>query len=53
MATNSLTGDFQAIFQIATLQLNALLATLHQNGATPDASLQLLHSVNVAVGRLR
>ena len=50
MATNSLTGDFQAIFQIATLQLNALLATLHQNGAIPGASLQLLHSVNVSVG---
>ena len=31
---NNLTGDFEAVVQVSIRQLNGLLATLHQNGAT-------------------
>jgi hypothetical protein len=41
---NSLTGDYEAAVQIAIRQINGLLGTLHQNGATADAALQLPHS---------
>src|SRR5271163_716473 len=42
--SNPLTGDYEANLQIAIRQLNGLLGTLHQNGATPNAALQLIHS---------
>jgi peroxiredoxin len=47
---NPLTGDFDAVVQIAVRQLNALLATLHQNGAGSDTTLKLLHSVSLRIG---
>ena len=50
MATNQLTGDFDAVVQIALRQINGLLATLHQNGANENAPLRLLHSVRLPVG---
>ncbi len=50
---NPLTGDFDAVVQIATRQINGLLATLHQNGASADAPLKLLHSARTQVGELR
>jgi peroxiredoxin len=47
---NPLTGDFDAVVQIAVRQLNGLLATLHQNGAGTDTTLKLLHSVSLRIG---
>jgi peroxiredoxin len=46
---NSLTGDYEAVVQIAIRQINGLLATLHQN-ADDDAPLKLLHSTSVRIG---
>src|SRR5262245_31293519 len=51
--SNSMTGDFEAAVQLAIRQINGLLATLHQNGATEDAPLKLLHSASVKVGEPR
>jgi hypothetical protein len=45
---NVLTGDYEAVLQIAIRQINGLLGTLHQNGATQDAALKLLHSTTGA-----
>jgi peroxiredoxin len=47
---NNLTGAYEAVVQLAVRQINGLLATLHQRGATEDAPLKLLHSVTAAVG---
>jgi hypothetical protein len=46
---NPLTGDYEAALQIATRQINGLLGTLHQNGATADAVLQLPHSETLRI----
>lgn len=50
---NPLTGDFEAVVQVAASQLNGLLGTLHQNGSSSDAPLRLLHSVRTRVGDVR
>jgi peroxiredoxin len=42
--TNALTGDYEAVFEIAIPQLNGLLGTLHQNGGIPGATLVTPHS---------
>lgn len=34
--TNKLTGSYDAVAQISRRQLNGLLASLHQNGASED-----------------
>ncbi len=47
---NPLTGDFDAVVQFAVRQVNALLATLHQNGMGADTPLKLLHSERVRIG---
>jgi peroxiredoxin len=47
--TNALTGDYEAVFEIAIRQINGLLGTLHQNGATPGADLQTPHSSTARV----
>jgi len=47
---NNLTGDFEAVLQVGVRQINGLLATLHQNGASDDAPLELLHSATLRVG---
>ena len=47
---NKLTGDFDAVVQLRTDALNRLLATLHQNGASPDASPSFPHSFSIRVG---
>src|SRR5271166_1299248 len=47
--SNSLTGDYEAVLQIAIRQVNGVLGTLHQNGATPNAALQLLHSTTLQI----
>ena len=46
---NSLTGDYEAVLQIAIRQINGVLGTLHQNGAIKDAALKLPHST---IGRI-
>jgi peroxiredoxin len=47
---NNLTGDYEAVVQVSTRQINGLLATLHQNGAQENAPLKLLHSATFRVG---
>lgn len=47
---NALTGDYDAVLQVAVRQINGLLATLHQNGAHERAALKLLHSSSIRVG---
>jgi peroxiredoxin len=42
--TNALTGDYEAVFEIAIPQLNGLLGTLHQNSGIPGATLVTPHS---------
>jgi hypothetical protein len=46
---NALTGDYEAVLQIAIRQINGLLAAIHQNAAT-DAALKLLHSTTLRIG---
>jgi len=50
---NGLTGDNEAVIQIAVRQVNGLLATLHHSGATEDAPLKLLHSVSMRLDEPR
>lgn len=50
---NNLTGDYEAVVQVSTRQINGLLATLHQNGAQENAPLKLVHSATVRVGDRR
>jgi peroxiredoxin len=47
---NPLTGGYEAVVQIAVRQIDALLGTIHQNAATPDPVLKLLHSAAMRVG---
>ncbi len=47
---NNLTGAYEAVVQVAVRQINGLLASLHQNGASDDAPLKVLHSASVRVG---
>jgi peroxiredoxin len=46
---NPLTGDYEAVVQLAIWQIDALLGALHQN-ADPNAPLKLLHSATARVG---
>jgi peroxiredoxin len=46
---NPLTGDYEAVVQIAIRQINGLIGTLHQN-TTADSALKLLHSTTVRIG---
>ena len=36
---NALTGDYEAVLQIAPRQINGVLGTLHQNEASEDAAI--------------
>src|SRR3954469_13505341 len=47
---NNLTGGFDAVVQLAVRQINGVLATLHQNRASDDAPLKLLHKASLRVG---
>jgi peroxiredoxin len=49
---NPLTGDYQAVVQIAMRQINGLLGALHQN-ADQNAALKLLHSTSSRIGDTR
>jgi peroxiredoxin len=46
---NPLTGDYEAVVQIAIRQINGLIGTLHQN-TTEDSALKLLHSSTLRIG---
>ena len=37
---NSLTGDYEAVLEIAIRQINGVLGTLHQNGASGTLPLE-------------
>ncbi len=50
---NNLTGDYDALLLVRVKTINAILATLHQNGVCEDASPTLLHSATVRVGGRR
>ena len=47
---NNMTGDFDAVVQVAVRQINGVLATLHQNGVNDDAPLKLLHNATLRIG---
>ncbi len=51
---NNLTGDYEAVIQVAVRQINGLLATMHQNGAEGSGqSPSFPHTVrNLRVGAL-
>lgn len=48
--SNPLTGNHEAVVEVAVRQINGLLGTLHQNGAIEDAVLKLLHSATLRIG---
>ena len=48
--SNELTGDFEAAVEISIEALNRILATLHQAGASEEASPKLLHEIIARVG---
>jgi peroxiredoxin len=49
---NNLTGDYDAVFQISTQQVNGILATMHQRRIDPTASPSFPHSIRFQVGDL-
>jgi peroxiredoxin len=46
---NPLTGEYEAVVQVAIRQINGLIGTLHQN-TTEDSALKLLHSTTLRIG---
>lgn len=46
---NPLTGNYDAVVQVAFRQINGLVAALHQHGLDEDAELKLLHSLRLRV----
>src|SRR5215831_5976069 len=48
--TNPLTGDYEAVLQVAIRQITGLLATLHQNGVQRDNPMTLPHSETTRIG---
>ena len=49
---NGLTGDFEAAVEVSVEAINRILATLHQSGASEEASPKLLHAITARVGSL-
>ncbi|MCG6859910.1 MAG: TlpA family protein disulfide reductase [Chromatiaceae bacterium] len=47
---NNLTGDYEAVAEVRVKAINGILATLHQNGASKDASPSFLHCAVMQVG---
>jgi hypothetical protein len=47
---NKLTGSYDAVAQISRRQLNGLLASLHQNGASDQPPLRLGHNAVLRIG---
>ncbi len=50
--SNALTGDYDAVVEVNVETLNRVLASVHHNGAAPEASPTFLHSVTVRTGRI-
>jgi peroxiredoxin len=50
---NPLTGDYEAVVQLAIRQINGLLGSLHQQGISETAKLKLLHRGAMRIGDLR
>src|SRR2546421_8487329 len=48
--SNNLTGDYDAVLLVGVTKINGILATLHQNGADPDASPTFPHSARTRIG---
>ena len=48
--SNNLTGDYDAVLLVSVTKINGILATLHQNGADPDASPVFPHSEKTRLG---
>ena len=47
---NKLTGSYDAVAQISRRQLNGLVASLHQNGASDQPPLRLGHNGVLRIG---
>lgn len=50
---NPLTGDYEAVLQVAVRQIAGLLGTLHQNGANQDNPMTMPHSETGRIGDVR
>jgi peroxiredoxin len=48
--SNLLTGDYEAVLQVAIRQITGLLGTLHQNGAQQDNPMTMPHSETGRIG---
>jgi peroxiredoxin len=51
--SNVLTGDYEAVLQVAIRQITGLLGTLHQNGAQQDNPMTMPHSETGRIGDTR
>ena len=47
---NTLTGDYDAVVQVRIETVNRILATMHQNGLTGDATPTFPHSLTMRLG---
>lgn len=47
---NLLTGDYEAVLQVAIRQISGLFGTMHQNGAKRDVPLTMPHSETGRIG---
>ena len=50
--SNNLTGDYDAVVEVRVKAINGVLATLHQNGLSKDASPTFMHRFATRVGDL-
>jgi peroxiredoxin len=48
--SNGLTGDFEAAVEVRVEAVNRILASLHQAGASEEASPKFLHAITARVG---
>lgn len=48
--SNGLTGEYDVVVEVGVGTVNRLLATVHQNSASDDASPRFLHSLTARVG---
>src|SRR4029453_10019964 len=48
--SNGLTGDFEAAVEVRVEAVNRILASLHQAGASEEASPKVLHAITARVG---
>ena len=50
--SNGLTGDYDVVVEVGVGTVNRLLATVHQNSASQDASPKFLHSLTARIGKI-